>query len=304
VAMAWRRAPVAAGAYYEADPSLLKSQVGWAFHHPYGPGRKPSPPRAAGWDHSVVGYIVPHGALFYSGPLAALAYADMAVHGRPSTIVFLSPNHTGLGHGVIVSPGGVWATPLGELIVDEDLVGRLAGGGVAVDALPHMFEHSVEVQLPFVQEIYGSSVRIVPVVIGAADREVLVELAGKLARIATAGGKGVVVVATTNLSQYLPPREARELDEKAVKAISTGDPSAIRKLAEEEPGSLCGANPLEVLLEYAARVAAARGCGVRVRLLGYRLSSELGAPGPLAVGYASFSIRLEGDACSDSGGGG
>jgi AmmeMemoRadiSam system protein B len=171
------RYPIVAGSFYPSDPDSLRAAIEESFKHPLGPGSLPSVSEKR--DKSIIGYVSPHAGYIYSGPVAAHVYYDLARAGKPETIIIIGTNHTGLGSLVSVYPKGRWATPLGELEVDEELARTIVNNSsyAELDVYAHEEEHSVEVQLPFIQYIYGDSVRITPIVLALHNPQVADDLA-------------------------------------------------------------------------------------------------------------------------------
>ena len=295
-----RRLPVAAGLYYEADPELLRGQVEWCFSHPKGPGglRREStaePP-------PVAGLLVPHAGLYYSGPIAAHGYAAVAPWlGSFDTVVVVAPNHTGLGAPVSVYPEGSWSTPLGGLVVDGEmarLVSSLGGGSLDVKA--HLFEHSIEVQLPFIEYLTGkgSRPRLLAVAMYDQSPEAAARLGEAVAEAARRLGRRILFIATSNLSLYEPPGAAREKDKTTIEILLSMDSSRLYGALASGEAGMCGPGPAAALLHYLSR--AGKECGGR--LLGYATSGEMGGGNRAVVGYASLLYTCSRSRSAESGG--
>lgn len=279
-----RRAAAVAGMFYEAEPSALRGQVEWCFKHPLGPGSLPEPSRERRRPPRV--YIVPHGGYAYCCPVAAHAYAEMARDGRAEVYILVGPNHTGLGAPVSVYPGGSWDTPLGPVPVDERLSAAIAGLGAAeLDTEAHRFEHSVEVQLPLLQSVFGSGFSIVAVAMYDQSREAAERLAHAVHRAAAELGRDVTFVATTDLSHYLPASEARERDREVLEAAERLDVDALYE-ALASGHTMCGVGPMAAALVYAKLTGLTRG-----RLLSYATSADVAGGEDSVVGYASMVIE-------------
>ncbi|MBC7129952.1 AmmeMemoRadiSam system protein B, partial [Candidatus Bathyarchaeota archaeon] len=157
------RHPYVAGAFYEASPQLLRKQIEQCFLHKLGP--KATPQVADNGPRRIIGLISPHAGYMYSGPVAAHAYYSLAMDGRIDLAVILGPNHSGYGSALAIMREGVWRTPLGDVEVDREVADEIVklSNIVDVDEVAHRYEHSIEVQIPFLQYIYDSAFRIVPV---------------------------------------------------------------------------------------------------------------------------------------------
>lgn len=149
-----KRRPAVAGSFYEDDPDALRKRVEWSFYHPVGPGSLPQIGKATQRDNSI--FIVPHAGYIYSGPVAAHSYYHLVKEGKPDLLIILGPNHTGYGSQVSIWPGGEWDTPLGSAQVDSKLVKELVSLSevIDMDEKAHIYEHSIEVQVPFLQYFF------------------------------------------------------------------------------------------------------------------------------------------------------
>src|SRR5438552_10517359 len=152
------RYPAVAGAFYERSRDALLRQIKECYTHPLGPGRAPE--LTAGPRH-LVGLVVPHAGYVYSGPVAAHSYAALAADGWPAAFIVLGPNHHGQGAPLALTEHD-WQTPLGVAAIDKDLHDSLAKPPLAEDIVAHRVEHSIEVQLPFLQQL-SDAVRFVPI---------------------------------------------------------------------------------------------------------------------------------------------
>ena len=151
-----------AGSFYPSDPEELTSLIVQCFKNPVGPGRLPPAPEG---DAPIVSVVSPHAGYVYSGPVAAHSYLHVSSLRSPEVLVVVAPNHYGVGSGVATFKEGAWETPLGSLRVDSEASLCLTKEfeEVAFDPNSQSLEHSLEVQLPFLQHIYGSSVPLLPV---------------------------------------------------------------------------------------------------------------------------------------------
>ena len=158
------RRPTQTGAFYEGNAESLKKQIENCFLHELGPGKIPKVARAG--SRQVVGLVCPHAGYMFSGPVAAHAYYRLALDGKPDVVVLFSPNHTGYGSGLAVMNEGVWRTPLGDVEVDGETANQIVHESriIDVDELAHRFEHSIEVQLPFLQYLMVQNSKLYPFV--------------------------------------------------------------------------------------------------------------------------------------------
>ena len=269
------RVPAVAGQFYEGEPEALRRQVESCYVHPLGPGRVP---RVEKGRRSLRGLVVPHAGLPYSGPVAAHAYAALARDGWPEVLVILGPNHTGLGAGIAV---GVvdWETPLGPVPCEKSLARSIASAPSATeDLVAHRFEHSIEVQLPFLVHL-GRPPPFVPVCIQTQDHDPAVRL-GEVVRDALRG-RDAVVVASTDFSHYIPKEEAYRKDKLAYEKIVEGDVRGFWQTIRRNEISMCGYGPVMAMMT-------AVGPG-RASLLKYATSGDVASMREV-VGYAALAI--------------
>ncbi|NPB02270.1 MAG: AmmeMemoRadiSam system protein B [Methanopyri archaeon] len=279
------RRPAVAGQFYPADPDSLVRQIEECFVHPLGPGEKPRVRRAP---CALPGVVCPHAGYMYSGPVAAHSYKALAEAGIPETVVILGPNHTGLGTMVATMTSGAWRTPLGDVPIDSEFAERLVMTCDVMDDDPtaHMQEHSIEVQLPFLQYLYGDSFRFVPIcMMSVHDVGTAREVGRAIVEVAEALGRNVVVIASTDLTHYEPQDVAREKDTKVLKTMEALDEEALVATVERYDVSMCGVDAT------AAAMVAAKGLGaVRGEVLKYATSGDVTGDYTQVVGYASVAF--------------
>jgi len=286
------RHPARAGSFYASEAEALRRQVQACFLHSLGPGAVPTASETA--PTHLVGLVAPHAGLMYSGPAAAWDYAELARAGRPELVIIAGPNHTGMGHPAAVSAADAWETPLGMVPVSRPDVERLLGHGFVEDESAHRFEHALEVQLPFLQVIYGERVpAIVPIVLGAVGASLrasaralnLEALAEGLAALTL--DRSVVIVASSDLSHYVPATTARRQDDKAIAEIVALEPDRLLEVVDENDISMCGALPVALLLQ------ALRGTARSATVLKYYNSGDISGDYAQVVGYAAIAVYAE-----------
>jgi hypothetical protein len=235
----------------------------------------------------LVALISPHAGLRYSGPVAAHAYARLRGQ-RDLTVVLVGPSHRVHFEGVSVYARGAFATPLGEIPIDEPVAeALLAADEVLLDEpSPHRDEHSLEMQLPFLQHLVPG-LRIVPLLMGSQERGEVDALAGALGRALR--GRDVLLVASSDLSHYHPAAVANALDAKVVDDVARFDPEGLMSRLESHRGHACGGGPMVAVMRAARERGAANaailryadsgdaGDGDKSRVVGY-LAAALSAP--------------------------
>jgi AmmeMemoRadiSam system protein B len=259
------RPPAVAGTFYPADPDELRAAVRACLD-----AARPD------FDGEPAAVVVPHAGYAYSGPVAATAYALLERHARRrpfERVVVVGPAHYVPLFGLAVPGADAFATPLGEVAVDEELRAlALAHPAVTVDDRAHAPEHSLEVQLPFLQVVLGD-VPVLPMVAGRVRPE---EVAGALARVWA--DPATLLVVSTDLSHYHDYDTAVAIDRQTVAAVCDRRPSLI---GDEQA---CGSRPLRGLL------ILARERGMAVAALDVRNSGDTAGDRDRVVGYASFAV--------------
>jgi len=221
----------------------------------------------------------------YSGPLAAHGYHRLAEDGKPDIIVILGPNHTGSGSALAVMREGVWSTPLGEVKIDTATADAITRGSniIDVDDSAHSFEHSIEVQLPFLQFLYGSSFKFVPICFLMQDLESSKEVGLAVAK--AIAGKNAVVIASTDMTHYEPQRSAEKKDKAAIEAVLKMDEAKLYSTVEGFSISMCGFAPTMALMVTAKALGAKKA-----ELLCYKTSGDVTQDYSAVVGYASIAF--------------
>jgi len=286
------RYPAVAGAFYERSREDLKRQIDSCYAHPLGPGRVP---HAVDGPRKLLGLVVPHAGYMYSGPVAAHSYAALAADGLRSSYVIFGPNHHGQGAPLAITRHG-WQTPLGIVEVDEALYGSLQKPPLEEDVVAHRDEHSIEVQLPFLQHL-SPGLKFVPVCMAFQEHDLAAEV-GELAASAVRGREqDVLLIASSDFthvgSQYfqLPPRGmtapafAKQQDAKAIDRILALDPKGFAARVVQDEISMCGHGPVTALLTATKRLGAREA-----ELLRYGTSSDVSADDRMAVGYGAIAI--------------
>ncbi len=282
--MAKIRHPRVAGTFYEGNAESLKAQIENCFLHELGPKKHPKVNKNG--SREILGLVCPHAGYEYSGPVAANAYYELASDGKPDTVVILGPNHTGYGSALALMNEGFWRTPLGDVEIDGETANRIMQETslVDVDELAHRFEHSIEVQLPFLQYLYGSEFRFVPICFQLQDLLSAVEV-GK-ALVEALASRNAVVIASSDMTHYEPQGNAAAKDLATLKAVEAMDEKRFYSVIEKQNVTACGYGPI------ASVIAAAKGLGAKeAKLLCYKSSGDVTGDYSSVVGYAAVSFR-------------
>lgn len=276
------RRPAVAGQFYPVSPAALHAAVTEAYASPLGPGAVPVV--AQNRLSRVFGIVVPHAGYQYSGPGAAWAFAELAHDGRPAAAILLGVNHHGLGAPVALSPAQGWATPLGIVPVAGDLSVRLMelDADVVLDERAHRLEHSLEVQVPFLQTLYGT-LDILPILLGQVTPSLLDRLGVAISRLTEEFD--LIIVASTDFSHYIPHREAEVLDHLALQQIAAISPAGLLDIVQRKGITMCGVYPVAVLLTAARAVGASSA-----RVLHYHTSGDVTGDRQEVVGYGAAVV--------------
>lgn len=277
--------PVVAGKFYPEGRSDLIDRIEDCYEGKYGPGEVASPV-----DEELegdAGIIVPHAGYEFSGPIAAHAYDWLAKYGKPSAVVIIGTNHSGFGPPAAIARDGVWATPLGDVKIDSRLARDIMNESDGLDNRTAAFsrEHSLEVQLPFLQRLWDSwetELSFVPICLKDQRLEVAEDV-GTSVKEAAPGG--TLVVASTDFSHYEPQEVAEEKDGRAIKSIIDMDVERLYRNISEHRISICGYGAIAALMTFAS----ARG--LEPEELKYATSGEVSGYGEEVVGYSAIGFR-------------
>ncbi|MEN2975454.1 MAG: AmmeMemoRadiSam system protein B [Candidatus Caldarchaeales archaeon] len=281
-----KRKPAVSGLFYPSSAESLKSKIEECFLHPIGPGSLPK--KIRGDRLHPLGIISPHAGYMYSGPVAAHGYIQLDGRRWPKTVILIGPNHYGIGTEVSVYPEGTWITPFGPVKIDSELARELVNYSniISLDELSHIREHSIEVQIPFLQYVLGDFM-ILPISMLDQSIETSLELGRALAELLK-NRSDVMLVASTDFSHYEPHDVAVRKDLAALEKIKKLDIEAFYKVVEAMDISMCGYGPVAAVLEAARRMEAKVA-----ELLKYATSGDVTGDRSSVVGYASLKIELE-----------
>ncbi len=276
------RPPVVAGQFYEATGPALRAEIEECYLDRRGPGRLPQVNPAG--PRRMLGLVSPHAGYVYSGPMAAHGFAALAADGRPDAFVIIGPNH---GRGPWTSAlqtAGAWLTPLGEAQVDAELAEALAEElpDFATGSAAFRGEHSLEVQLPFLQHLYGAEVKFVPLMMLDQDRDAAVAVGQALGKVLA--GRDVVMIASTDMTHQEPRQVATARDELLIERIVALDAEGLLAERARHDITMCGYGPTAAVL-----IAARQRGATRAEVFRYGDSGEAHPMGAV-VGYLSLGV--------------
>jgi len=277
------RHPFVAGSWYAGTSAALRKQIEECFTHELGPGEAPKV--AEKGSRNVVGLVCPHAGYVYSGPVAAHSYYELAADGRPDVVVIFSPNHTGFGSALAIMNEGVWRTPLGDVEIDTVVANQILDVSriIDVDDKAHAHEHSIELQLPFLQYLYGAAFKFVPICFLMQDLESSRDVG--LAVSKALSGKNALVIASTDMTHYESQGSAEKKDKMAIDAATRLDEARYYSLVESHNISTCGYGPTVAAITAVKKLGAKEG-----KLLCYRTSGDVTGDFSAVVGYASIAF--------------
>jgi MEMO1 family protein len=281
--MASIRPAAVAGSFYPSAAQELSALLDDCFQ------TSPLGPQGIGkLRPALVAGMVPHAGPVYSGPCAAHFYSCL----KPSiqTVILLGVNHSAKGHRAALSPWRSWQTPLGEVAIDQPLSGFLQARVkfLEPDDTAHADEHSIEIQLPFLQRVLGEFT-LVPISLSHLSVDECADLGAAIAAAHQAVAKpdaNTIIIASSDLSHYLSPSKTAELDGLALNQVLRLDPNGLLQVVEDNGISMCGVLPAAVML-FTANELGVR----RASLLKHCHSGDVSSMRKV-VGYASVALEL------------
>lgn len=264
------RAPAVAGHFYPSDPRELTAEID--LFAPANTSKFPA-----------LGCMVPHAGYMYSGQVAGEVYASLQI---PSRCVLIGPRHFPGGQPMAILTEGAWRTPLGNALIDSSLAGKLARATPLLrdDSVAHEREHSLEVQIPFLQRLVPDF-RFVPIVLASERYESLEKLGQAIATVISTLRERVLLIASTDMNHYESDAITRTKDQKAIDRILALDPRGLFDTVRNEDISMCG---------YAATVTslvALRHLGAKeAKLVRYMTSGDITGDRAEVVGYAGITF--------------
>lgn len=228
--------------------------------------------------------IVPHAGYIYSGKTAGSLYK--LVSKDIETAIILGPNHTGLGSEYSIMQRGSWATPLGEVKIDEEVTEQLSKDAEMLedDFEAHRREHSIEVHVPFLQYI-NPKIKIVPIVLAGHNLEKLKIIAETIALVVKEKAKKILVIASSDMTHYEEAEEAREKDKHAIETIVALDDEKFIQTIKKYSVSMCGVLPCYVSMHFAKKMGSMSG-----KLIEYSNSGDVSGDYSSVVGYAAIAL--------------
>ncbi len=265
------REPVVAGQFYPTSPSQLNDMIRGMVDE-------------EAEKEEVIGLVSPHAGYPYSGPVAGATISRIKFK---DTFIIMGPNHTGIGKPLSIMTEGTWKTPLGDVEIDSELARQILDTSSFLEEDPkaHQHEHSIEVQIPFLQ-YFKKDIKFVPIMLTYASGATYKEIGKELAQAIKESGKEVVIIASSDMTHYEPQEVAKSKDTQAIEAILDLNADELLKRVEELNISMCGYAPTTAL------ITAAKGLGAtRAELVRYQTSGDVIGDYSTVVGYAGILIK-------------
>ena len=266
------RSPAVAGQFYPGSQSALRREI-----------KKYIDYQVEKVD--VKGAMLPHAGYIYSGMVAG---ATISRIGPKESFVILGPNHTGLGKPYAIMTEGKWNTPLGDIEIDSILAKTILRQSdyLQDDFQAHLAEHSIEVQLPFLQYLYPQA-KIVPITVAAEDRgEILKKIGLEIASAISGLNKNVAVFASSDLTHYESSDSAEKKDRQAIEAILRLDEDQLLDRVARLKISMCGYAPTAIMLSACKKMGAKDA-----EVVQYQTSGDVNGDYTRVVGYAGILIK-------------
>ena len=272
-----------AGLFYESDESLLTRNIESMIDS--------INDESISDEATIKSIVVPHAGYVYSGRTACYAFNELTKDDLPETFVIIGPNHTGIGDRLSLSTSKKWNTPLGDIDVDVEFINKLneVDLNCTLDESAHIREHSIEVELPFLQYIAGkknTDFKIVPIIIKYQHPQLCKDLARSIHEASKQLDRKIIIIASTDLTHYEDADTAKFYDSKVMKAIENMDSDDLFKQIVEYDITMCGYGPTITAMEYSKLIGAKNSY-----ILKYSNSGDVSGDYDSVVGYTSAMIR-------------
>lgn len=272
MAISTLRQPAVAGRFYPGNPEDLRAEAqSYLSQNPTETAR-------------AIGCVAPHAGYMYSGHVAGAVFGRIDI---PHRCIVICPNHTGHGHALAMMGEGAWRTPLGEVLIDEELARALKEHYPAMheDSAAHRAEHAAEVELPFLQ-LRQPDLKFVPIALGTGRFELLEELGKALADVIREQKEPVLMVASSDMNHYESDAVTRIKDHRAIERILALDPRGLYDVVTQQDISMCGFGPAVAMLTAARQLGASQA-----ELVKYATSGDVSGDRDMVVGYAGVIVQ-------------
>lgn len=269
------RTPAVAGMFYPKEKSKLEQSIQSCIAHEYGVGEHQN-------QEKIYGAICPHAGYMYSGPVATHSF-DCIANQDFELAVILGPNHWGIGCNIATMKDCTWQTPLGEVDVDSDAANQIneISKIIEIDYFSHTRDHSIEVQVPMLQEFYKKPFKILPIILNDQDYEFAQEIGAAIAKIART--KKTIIIGSSDFTHYEENEFAHRQDMALIEPILKLDVEKFYKVLNDRRISACGYGAIASTMIACKELGATKGV-----LLKYATSGDIAGDTGSVVGYASI----------------
>ena len=266
-----QRKQAVAGQFYPGNPGELKKQLSQFI-------------KEEKKKEKVRGIVSPHAGYIFSGRTSGEVYSSIEI---PSQIIILGPNHTGMGANFAVMSEGSWITPLGEMKINSELAKKIlqASKHLQEDEQAHQFEHSIEVQLPFLQYLQPSC-EFVPICASSGSYQVYQEIGESIAQVIKESPHDILIIASSDMNHFESQEVSKEKDQKAIEAILQLDEKKLLQSIQDYNISMCGYIPATIML-IASKLLGAQ----QAELIRYETSGDVMGDYSRVVGYAGIVVK-------------
>lgn len=270
------RTPAVAGMFYPKEKNELKESIQDCILHEYGVGKSKEEPA------KVFGVVCPHAGYMFSGPVATHSFQSIADQDFELAVI-LGPNHWGIGCGVATMKDSEWQTPLGNVDVDSESAEEInkISKLIEIDFFSHTRDHSIEVQVPMLQEFYKKPFKILPIILNNQEIEFAKETGAAVAKIAQK--KKSIIIASSDFTHYEENSFAHSQDKALIEPILDLDVEGFYKVLNDRRVTACGYGAIASTMVACRELGAKKG-----KLLKYATSGDIAGDKSSVVGYASI----------------
>lgn len=264
------RKPAVAGRFYPSSPDAIKRQIKEFIVEPEE-------------KFDARGIISPHAGYIYSGAVAGAVYSHINI---PEVVIILGPNHTGLGETVSIMTSGEWELPFGNVKINDNFANAILSYSryIRDDNIGHLHEHSLEVQIPFIQ-YFKKHFEIVPISMMTLDYKICEDVGAAISKAVEKSAKTSLIIASTDMTHYESHESAKSKDKKAIEQILKLDPKSLFDTVKKNNISMCGIAPSTAML------IACKNLGANeAKLIKYMTSGDVSGDYDQVVGYAGLII--------------
>jgi len=273
------REPVVAGQFYPDKKEDLENMIQYCLEHKYGPGRKSKLS-----DEKIYGIVCPHAGYVYSGPTACHSYKAISSQ-NPELAIIIGPNHFGVGKDAATMTDAQWHTPLGEVQVDSESARQVAeiSEFIEIDEYSHSQDHSLEVQIPMLQEILSNEFQILPIILRVQDMKMAMDVGNAVYEIAKK--KNAIIIASSDFTHYEENSFAHQQDKALIEPILSMDVKKFYQVLYERRVTACGYGAMASAMIACKKLGATKG-----ELLSYATSGDVSGDTESVVGYGAIKF--------------